>query len=74
MSNVKDNSENSQVNNEITIENLRNEISELKAQLEGKEQSIKQFNQWWNDECEKTKNYKEQLQALQTIIAGILAR
>ena len=67
-------SENSQVNNEITIENLQNEITELKAQLESKQQSVDNFNEWWTAECNKTKWYKEQLQALRTLINGILDR
>ncbi len=73
MSNEKQ-SENSQVNNEITIENLQNEITELKAQLESKQKSVNNFNEWWTAECNKTKWYKEQLQALQTLINGILDR
>lgn len=73
MSNEKQ-SENSQVNNEITIENLQNEITELKAQLESKQKSLNNFNEWWTAECNKTKWYKDQLQALQTLIKGILDR
>lgn len=73
MSNEKQ-SENSQVNNEITIENLQNEITELKAQLESKQKSVNNYNEWWTAECNKTKWYKEQLQALQTLINGILDR
>lgn len=65
---------NNEIGNEIGIENLQNEIIELKAQLEAKQQSVDRFNEWWTAECNKTKWYKEQLQALQTLISGILDR